>query len=524
MKYTLESKKKYLLRIIIPAYSRFNVYSFVTNKTTTLGPLYIAVSAQEVKGWDVEVIDENNFRNPHLRNFSGNINHELLQKQKPADVVGFYGGLTCSLPRIYELTKFYKQRGVITIAGGQHFVDETIPEALFSGIDCIVRGEGEMSIRELLCAFSEGGDLSSIPGIAFRKEDKIIYTTQRIPIQNLDDLPLPDFSLLKYARIKLFPVGRVRGCKMNCEFCTVKGKPRYASSQKLIRQVDKLVKTMGAREFFIIDDLFGQDRDETLKLCKMLAEYQTSRGVALRFTVQIRLDKAKDEELLTAMRQANIKVVSIGFESPIDEELKAMNKSLRSRDMLELTRVFHRFGFFIHGMFIFGYPTKEKLNFRMRVEERIKYFRNFIKKAKIDTIQVLLPIPLPGTELRARLLSNSRVYPRSVLGWEYYDGTFPLFKPDYPLTPEGMQSAIRKIMGHFYHIRYLFIFLLNLISIISLPFYFNRIRVGWKKWCRRSRNYVFRIIGQRIVRSWTVQLYKEFFFEKLQKAKQLLTS
>ena len=524
MQHILRYKKNYLLRIIIPSYPRFNVYSFLAHKTTALGPVCVATSAREVENWQVEIIDENNFRNRHLRDSSGNVNHRLLQQMRPADVVGFYAGLTCTVPRIYSLARFYKQRGVITLAGGQHFVEETIPEALSSGIDCVIRGEAEITIKEVLRAFLKGGNFYSIKGLAFKEGNRIIYTPPRPPIQDLDSLALPDFTLLREARMSFFPVGRVRGCGMNCEFCTVKGKPRYASAEKLLAQVDNLVRTMNAKEFFIVDDLFGQDHGESLRLCRLLEEYQKSRGIHLRFTVQIRLDKARDEELLKAMRQANIGVVTIGFESPIDQELKAMNKQLNSKDILSFVRVFQKYGFFIHGMFIFGYPAKEGVQFQMSVEERIGYFRDFIKKAKIDTIQVVLPVPLPGTQLRQRLLHQGRVYPLSVLGWQYYDSAFPLFEPDYPLSPEEMQLAIRRIMGNFYHIRYLFMFLLNLASVVGLPFYFKRIKSGWRRWSRNFRNYIFRIIGQRLIRSWTAQVYKELFWEKLQKAKSSLTS
>ena len=118
MKYTLKTKKRYLLRIITPAYPAFNIYSVLADKTTALGPLYVGSSAQEVEGWDVEVIDENNLRRFGPKDPSRGANHQYLQKQRPADVVGFYGGLTSTIPRVYELAKFYKQQGVITIAGG----------------------------------------------------------------------------------------------------------------------------------------------------------------------------------------------------------------------------------------------------------------------------------------------------------------------------------------------------------------------------------------------------------------------
>ena len=88
--------------------------------------------------------------------------------------------------------------------------------------------------------------------------------------------------------------------------------------------------------------------------------------------VQIRLDKAKDTELLSAMRQAGINTVAIGYESPIEEELQAMNKQVKPEDMIALTNIFHKFHFLVHGMFIFGYPMREDVQFSMSAKERIK--------------------------------------------------------------------------------------------------------------------------------------------------------
>ena len=113
--------------------------------------------------------------------------------------------------------------------------------------------------------------------------------------------------------------------------------------------------------------LFAQQRDDTLRFCQMLQDYQQRIGRQLMLTVQIRLDKARDPALLAAMRRAGVRHVAIGFESPIDEELQAMNKHIHSEDMLSLVRVFRRLGFWVHGMFIFGYPLAEPASFRMPV-------------------------------------------------------------------------------------------------------------------------------------------------------------
>jgi radical SAM superfamily enzyme YgiQ (UPF0313 family) len=327
---------------------------------------------------------------------------------------------------------------------------------------------------------------------------------------------------VRYAKIKVYPVERIRGCGMDCEFCTVKGKPRYAPPERLLEQISFLLETQDARHFFVVDDLFGQERDETIRFCQMLGDYQKNIGTRLDVTVQIRLDKAKDPELLSAMRQAGINTVAIGFESPIGEELNAMNKHLRPEDMLALTKIFHKFGFLVHGMFIFGYPVKEGVNFKMSARERIKRFKNFIRKAKIDTIQVLLAGPLPGTELRRRLAMQNRLYPIQDVGWEYYDGNFPLFEPDAPMTAEEMQFSSRKIMGRFYQFKYVFMVVLNIFSFPALIFFLHNIKSGWNRWYRPWRNDLIRFGGWIIMKKWATQFKKDKFLERLQKAKEHL--
>jgi len=516
------SKKRYRLRIVIPAYSAFNIYSNIAKTTTALGPVCVASVVNKMEKWDVEVIDENNLRRYGPRSNSGGADHEFLQRQRPTDVIGFYGGLTSTIPKLYTLAKFYKQKGIITIAGGQHFVEDNITEALSSGIDYVVIGEAEETIKELLWVIEGRRDISQVKGIAYLDDGQVICTSKREPLTDFDKLPLPDFSLVRYAKIKVYPVERIRGCGMDCEFCTVKGRPRYASPERLLERISFLLETQDARHFFIVDDLFGQQRDETIRFCNMLRDYQKSTGRRLDTAVQIRLDKAKDPELLSTMRQAGINTLAIGFESPIREELEAMNKHIRPEDMLALTKTFHKFGFLIHGMFIFGYPVKEGVNFIMSARQRVEHFRNIIKKAKIDTIQVLLPGPLPGTELRHRLAMQNRIYLTQDVGWEYYDGNFPLFEPDEPMSAEEMQASIRKIMGKFYQFKYMFMIGFNIFSFSALIFYLHNIKSGWRRWYRPWRNYLIRFGGWIIIRQWTSRLKKDKFSQKLQKAKEHL--
>ena len=510
-------------REIAPTFPAFNVYSSVARQTTALGPVCVATMVNRLPGWDVEIIDENNYRKPGPCDSAGLPDHQTLQALRPADYVGLYGGLSSTIPRLHSLARFYRNIGVTTIAGGQHFIGENIREGLENGIDyIIIERKSEYALQELLTELQAGRSPDNVAGIAFLRDNELVMTQKRPEITDFDSLPLADFSLIRYAKIKLYPISWVRGCGMNCEFCTVKGKPRPSSVERVFRQIGDLVEKHHARHFFIVDDLFGNKRTETLRLCEMLAKYQDAIGFKLDITVQIRLDRARDQELLLAMLKAGITMVCIGFESPIAEELEAMDKRIKPEDMKAMTALFHKAGFLVHGMFIFGYPLPAGISLQIPVNERIKRFRNFIKKTRIDTIQVLLPVPLPGTELTKRLRDHNRILPIEEIGWEYYDGNFPLIKPDPPMTPEDMHSAIKKIMGRFYQFRAMFGVARNVLIFPTMIFSLWNIKFGWHIWYRFWRNDIIRFGGWLVIQQWKSEFKKSNFNDKLHRAQKSL--
>lgn len=170
--------------------------------------------------------------------------------------------------------------------------------------------------------------VKDIPGISFWEDGEVkTNSPEMLVVPNLNNLPYPDFGLVRFAEIKFYPVGRIRGCGMNCEFCSVRGKPRWAAGQHLFETIKWLVETRKARYFFIVDDRLEEDLAGTLDCFKLVA---AKYGNHLRFTVQTRLETAKNANFLEAMRTAGVNIVCIGYESPIDEELRAMRKGYSS--------------------------------------------------------------------------------------------------------------------------------------------------------------------------------------------------
>ena len=141
---------------------------------------------------------------------------------------------------------------------------------------------------------------------------------------------------------------------------------------------------------------------------------------------------------------------------------------------------------------------------------------------KIDTIQILLPVPLPGTELRNRLNKQQRIYSTQDIGWEYYDGNFPTFEPDEPMTAQDLQASIIKLMGKFYQFKYMFLVGLHVFLFPSLIFFLYNIKLGWRKWYRLWRNTLTRFGGWIIMKGWTQEFKKGAFIQRLRDAQENL--
>jgi radical SAM superfamily enzyme YgiQ (UPF0313 family) len=489
--------KRFLFRLIVPS-SSHNVFSKIMKKTIALGPVMVATSASKLIDWDVEIIHEAGARKWISRDKNDDIDHEALQKQRPADVVGIYCGISETMNRVFGLIKLYKKLGSFVVVGGKHVQYEPL-EALCAGADIAVNGEGETTIRRILINFQKGKSFDKIAGIFFLRGNKIISTPQAMPVAGhdpyLENLPYPDFGLIRDVKIKEYPIGRVRGCGMKCEFCSVKEKGRWASAEKLFETVKYLVETRKAKHFFIVDDRVEEDKAGFVRFLELVRD---TYGRQKHFTVQGRLEAAKDKSLLSLMRDAGVRRVCIGYESPINEELQQMRKGYRASHMISWTREYHRYGFFIHAMFIFGYPG---LKSPFSAKERMRRFKRFIRKSRVDSIQVLKPIPLVGSDLRVKLNKSGRLLPLSIVPWEKYDGNHACFIPDpADMSVRELQEYPTKIMKWFYY-RGRFL-RLGAIGLRTLAMPFDYILRGWRAWYRGWRNDICRFGGSIIYQKW----------------------
>ncbi|TLM65406.1 MAG: B12-binding domain-containing radical SAM protein [Deltaproteobacteria bacterium] len=296
---------------------------------------------------------------------------------------------------------------VPVIVGGPHpssLPVQTLRDA--PAFDVAVIGEGDETIVELLKAHAAGGDLTAIPGIAFRCAGEVTVTAPRGPIPDLGILPLPAYHLLNRDLYRSYgwnnwvsghrtPVGVVfaaRGCVGRCNFCaahTVFGHGiRYFPLETVKRQLDYLLRDWQIRVLYFQDDTFTANR----KMVEALCDYIVAQGYdrQLEIMVSSRVDTV-NPETLRRMRRAGVRWICFGVESGNQAILDRMGKKITVEQVRKAFRMAREAGLFIAGNFMIGHIGETRGTALDTIDLACELDQEYASFA--------IAIPLPGTEL-----------------------------------------------------------------------------------------------------------------------------
>lgn len=395
-----------------------------------------------------------------------------------ADLVGI-SSITPTAPRAYVLADEIRKAGIPVVLGGSHVT--WLPEEGLAHADMVVRGEGEIPMAVLAAHFEGCGvGLDQVPGLSWRDEGRIVHNPLPEEPVDLNEVPAPDLTLIEgFVRDGSFsgaviPIQTTRGCPHNCAFCSVTGmfgrKLRRRNPEIILEELEKY-RDSGVVVFFY-DDNFTADRAHARSICGMILD----RGLDLKWSAQVRLEIAQDEELLALMRRAGCRTLFIGFESVNPLALAESGKSQSAVEMFEAARSIRRAGIATHGMFILGFDSDGAADLEATLR--------FAKRSPIATAQFLLLTPFPGTRLSERLEDQGRILTRD---WDLYDTHHVVFSPKL-LTPRQIQKKQVRSHWRFYSWPRS---LLNLAR-LKLPragiyIYARRINAKWK---RQNRFYL----------------------------------
>jgi len=334
--------------------------------------------------------------------------------------------LTSEVPDAYKIIRFIKEKSDIPIVvGGWHCTLFPEQMAKCEYVDYVVAGEGEGHILEIAGIIKNGE----------KREDKIFHRK----IVDLDTLPLPEYSIdnnierfiSSYLTDKLsehvkqpmrwLPYESSRGCPSQCTFCinTVSGNTRYRkkSAEKVISEIERIVKKYNLTHLKIVDDNFFVDIKRVREICTGIID----KRLSITWDAECRCDYFNDrllnDETLKLAKKAGLVQLTLGIESGSPHTLKLMKKGITPEQAEYAVKKCNEYGIIARSSFIIEIPGETIDDIR----QTIAFIRK-LRKYPYFTCGVGTFRPYPKCELTIKLLEEGYLKePQSFEEWTNRD-------------------------------------------------------------------------------------------------------
>jgi anaerobic magnesium-protoporphyrin IX monomethyl ester cyclase len=303
------------------------------------------------------------------------------------DIVGI-SATTPTINDAYLCAKITKDLGIYTVMGGHHV--SALPEEAIQHCNAVVIGEGELKLLELINTKANG-----------------IF--DGIPIENLDDLPMPAYDLVdmeyyatairrvnmsiisfahEHSRIACILTSR--GCPFSCIYCynsIRRSKIRKRSPENVIKEIKLLQDKYRIDTIcFLEDDLFI-DHKRLNKICELM----DTNNVKVLWAGNSRVSDVDESILINAYNHGCIQI-AFGVESNSQRILDLLDKKATIEQAQKAVELVDKTGIVVQANFMIGNPTETK-------EEMYESMKFFINNNIDGGIGISITTPLPGTKL-----------------------------------------------------------------------------------------------------------------------------
>lgn len=340
----------------------------------------------------------------------------------------------------------------------------------YKEIDYAVIGTGIDSIPELLKVLSDKGNLSSVPGLCFRRGDEVILNEREQSAENISELPFPARELLpnhKYyspfsLKKNFTALITSRGCLFKCAYCCLPGELQLKKAEDVIEEMAECYYRFDIKDIDIYDTIFTADRERAVNICRGIRR----RGLDFAWATRTHINYV-DKELLEEMAASGCGMIMYGIESTDQAVLKNLKRPIvpvnKIKDMVRLTK---KAGISAFGFFMLGTPGETYST----IDNTVR----FSKKSGFDFVQFSRLIIIPGTRLYKEYLNGHKQ--------DHWRGFVLDSKQGFPVIAETLlpQDVIMRYvkngnMGFYLHPLRIIRIILNLKSLRQL---INYIKAG----------------------------------------------
>ncbi len=328
--------------------------------------------------------------------------------------------------------------GAFTMVMGTH--SSAIPELTMKHEPYmfVCAGEGPVTVLELTKTLKDGKHkFENVPGLWYKEKNGEIKSTKWAEkIKDLDaELPHQAWDLLD---MKLYrahnwhamdhidqrqPYASIQtslGCPYKCSFCCINAPfggsgIRYWSPENIIKQIDTLVNTYGAKNIKIPDEMFVLNERHVIGICDHIIE----RGYKLNIWAYARVDTVK-EKFLQKLKQAGFNWLALGIESGSKHVRDGVEKGrFGDTDIAAVVNKIRDSGIYVLGNYIFGLPddTYESMSETLQMA----------KELNTEWANFYSAMAYPGSKLYGMAIENNWKLPEDWIGFSQHAvDTLPL--------------------------------------------------------------------------------------------------
>jgi anaerobic magnesium-protoporphyrin IX monomethyl ester cyclase len=310
-------------------------------------------------------------------------------------------------------------------------------------VDFIVRGEGEITFRELLRAIENESGYDNIAGLSYRSGDRFYHNPERA-VNSLDggEIRLPNRAarvLKGYTMLgrQTDVIETSRGCTFDCSFCSIiemRGRNFHTYTFDRVIADIRDAADHGARAIFIVDDNISLNVRRFEALCQAIIDAGLNK---IDYTVQAMTSSIANhgDTLAPLMREAGFRYVFLGIENILEDDLKflrASSKNTKREDgkkagnaTIKAIDYIHKNKMYVVGGLIVGNPDDT----RESIETNLEFARQYI-----DWPYIQHPTPYPRTPMTKDFRDRGLIIIERL---EEYDGTTAVVKTEHMSAEEA---------------------------------------------------------------------------------------
>ncbi|MBI5740386.1 MAG: radical SAM protein [Nitrospirae bacterium] len=375
---------------------------------------------------------------------------KLKEDERP--VIGVTG-YTRERFHAYDLIRRVRKDipGSLIVVGGRHFgflPEETLRE--LPEVDIVVRGEGEITFKEICDSVRDNAGYAGIPGLSYRDGKEVIHNPDRPVERDINRFRSYDKNELDkkiyLANSKLdkknlyFSIYTTRGCPYNCVYCSLgRRQVRFRSIDSIIEEIGAKIDTTGIRNIRFDDSSLTYNKKFITALCEKIIE----RKLNIRWHCYSRVNV--DISLLKLMKKAGMVSAAVGLESGSPRVLEAISKRINLDQVENFCKEAHSLGIKLYLFCMISLPgeTREDVDVTINFVKRMS---KYVYSAGMQTTRILPDTALYKIALEKNILPGDFNWFRPYKNDDRLHIASPLYRtlPFYTehLTPEDIREKM----------------------------------------------------------------------------------